>query len=314
MKVNTEILTDYLNELCDEKTKLQVEEWIDDNPKNRSYFKELQFYWQSEGASRQITIDVEKGYKQLAVKRQSRKRSIRINLMRYAAVVAMLIATSLVSYVFLPLSNQMIVENFDESDKYLELPDGTIITLAKGGTLEYNKFFDGKERLVHLKGEAFFDVAKDKSKPFIVTTNYTRTRVVGTSFRIKEGDVNTLIDVKTGIVDFMEASNPSNKVRLVKGEMAEFVDKQKVVLKGSLENDKSLLEISHLEYKNEKLATICKDLSEVFNMNIKLNEERLEQMSLNAKFENQNIDSILETIAYTLDLEIEKYKDYILLK
>ena len=64
----------------------------------------------------------------------------------------------------------------------------------------------------------------------------------------------------------------------------------------------------------EKLVTICNDLNEVFNMNIKLNEERLEQMSLTAKFENQNIDSILETIAYTLDLEIEKYKDYILLK
>jgi len=40
----------------------------------------------------------------------------------------------------------------------------------------------------------------------------------------------------------------------------------------------------------------------------------LQVFSLTAKFENQNLDSILETIAYTLDLEIEKYKDHILLK
>ena len=79
--------------------------------------------------------------------------------------------------------------------------------------------------------------------------------------------------------------------------MAEFVDKQKVVLKGSLDNDKSLLKISILEYKNEELLTICNDLSEVFKMNIKFNEERLEQMSLTAKFEKQNFDGILETIA-----------------
>ncbi len=315
MKVNTEILTDYLNKLCDEKTKLQVEDWINDDPKNRSYFEELQFYWQSECSSKQIIVDVEKGYKQLAKKRQSRKRSFRMNFMRYAAAVAILIATSLVSYLFLtPISNQIIVENSGVIEKQLELPDGSIVILAQGGALEYTKAFVGKERLVHLSGEAFFDVAKDKSKPFIITTSYTKTRVVGTSFRIKEGDLNTLIVVKTGIVDFMEVNKPTNKVRLVKGETAKFIEKQKVVLKESLENDKSLSKISHLKYQNEKLVNICNDLNEVFNTNVRLDSKPLGQLSLTAKFENQNLDSILETIAYTLDLEIEKFKDYILLK
>ncbi len=315
MKVNTEILTDYLNKSCNEKTKLQVEKWIKLDSKNRSYFEELQFYWQRESTSKQITIDVEKGFKQLVNKRQSKKSSFRINLMRYAAAVAILIATSLVSYILVePFSNQIVVENFGTLDKQLELSDGTVIVLAQGGTLEYTKAFDGKERLVHLSGEAFFDVAKDKSKPFIITTSHTKTRVVGTSFRIKEGDLKTSIDVKTGIVEFMELNEPSNKVKLVKGETAKFIEKQKVVLKESFEDDKSLSKISHLEYQDEKLASICNDLNEVFNTNIKLAGNELQVLSLSAKFENQDLDSILETIAYTLDLEIEIFKDYILLK
>ncbi len=315
MKVNTEILTDYLNKLCDEKTNLQVEEWINDHPKNKSYFEELQCYWESECSSKQITIDVEKGYKQLSKKRQSRKRSFRIIFMRYAAAVTILIATSLVSYLFFtPISNQIIVENSGAIDKQLELSDGTIIVLAQGGTLKYSKTFGDKERLIQLSGEAFFDVTKDESKPFVITTSHTKTRVVGTSFRIKEGDLNTMIDVKTGIVDFMEVNKPTNKVRLVKGETAKFIEKQKVVLKESLENDKSLSKISHLKYQNEKLVSICNDLNEVFNTNVRLDSKPLGQLSLTAKFENQNLDSILETIAYTLDLEIEKFKDYILLK
>jgi ferric-dicitrate binding protein FerR (iron transport regulator) len=315
MKVNTEILTDYLNKLCDEKTNLQVEEWLNSNLRNRRYFEELQFYWECENSSKQITIDVEKGYKQLTEKRKSRKKYFKINFIRYAAAVAILIATSLVSYIIVePFSNQILVENFGTQDKQLELPDGTMIVLAQGGTLEYSKTFGDKERLVHLSGEAFFDVAKDKSKPFIITTSFTKTRVVGTSFRIKEGDLKTSIDVKTGIVEFMELNEPANKVRLVKGETAKFIEKQKVMLKESLENNKSLLKISHLEYQHEKLASICNDLNEVFNKNIRLESKSLGQLSLTAKFEDQNLESMLETIAYTLDLEIEKYKDYILLK
>lgn len=67
----------------------------------------------------------------------------------------------------------------------LTLSDGTQIWLNGSSQLEYPVRFTGKERVVTLRGEAYFEVASDSARPFIVKTEHLRTRVLGTSFNIK---------------------------------------------------------------------------------------------------------------------------------
>lgn len=69
-------------------------------------------------------------------------------------------------------------------DYSLVLSDGTRVWLNAETELEYPAQFVGKERVVKLKGEAYFEVARDTEKPFIVQTGDMRTRVLGTSFNI----------------------------------------------------------------------------------------------------------------------------------
>lgn len=316
MKINTEVLTDYLNQQCDEQTKKEVENWINTDAKNKDYFEELKFYWDYESTgSKQADFDSEKGLNAIQSKRANKKQLRIRQLMRYAAVITLLIATSITSLIVMsPDFNNVVIENQALSEKVVKLPDGTEVLLAQGGTLKYSKSFNEKERLIDLFGEAYFDVTKDKSRPFIISTKSTQTKVLGTSFRIIEGNGHTDITVHSGIVEFMEKSNTSNKIKLVKGESAQFFLSNKVLLSKTGNSSRNQFKLKRLEYKNEKLESICKDLNKLFNANIKLENDHIKELSITTTFEDQTFENILQSISFSLDLDIEKKNDHILLK
>lgn len=66
----------------------------------------------------------------------------------------------------------------------INLPDNTKIWLNAGSSLRYPVAFTGKDRRVTLTGEAYFEVAPDKTKPFIVVSDQTEIKVLGTHFNV----------------------------------------------------------------------------------------------------------------------------------
>ena len=81
----------------------------------------------------------------------------------------------------------------------MELADGTRVWLNAESRLRYPVAFTGKERKVEMEGEVYFEVAKNKEKPFIVTVNGVDIRVLGTSFNVsayQEEVVATLVEGK----------------------------------------------------------------------------------------------------------------------
>jgi transmembrane sensor len=68
------------------------------------------------------------------------------------------------------------------------LPDGTHVWLNAGSSLQFPAAFTGKQRNVTLKGEAYFEVAKNKQKPFIVAANNVNVQVLGTHFNVMAYD------------------------------------------------------------------------------------------------------------------------------
>ena len=79
----------------------------------------------------------------------------------------------------------------------IRLPDGTNVWLNAASSLKYPSIFKGNERKVELKGEAYFEVAKNKQMPFRVITNNQTTEVLGTHFNVKgyleEADTKTTL-------------------------------------------------------------------------------------------------------------------------
>lgn len=192
------------------------------------------------------------------------------------------------------------------------LPDGTTITLNKNSSLTYTQKFKGNTRPVTLKGEAFFNVSPDKSKPFIITINDVTVQVVGTSFNVKHKNGKTTVDVETGIV---KVSKNKDQVELKHGEKVIISDPNlkllKSISKGRLYN----------YYRNKELVCdqtplqeLVEALNEIYNVNISIKNPELQEKPITTIFKDQSLDQILEVIQETFVIEIERKNNQILLK
>ncbi|QHV94543.1 FecR family protein [Spirosoma endbachense] len=94
----------------------------------------------------------------------------------------------------------VISENKSEKAVTILLDDGSAITLDTGSSIRYPKNIRYSVRKVELTGSAFFDVARNTEKPFLVIAGETLTKVLGTSFRIKCSRNKVVVAVKTGQV------------------------------------------------------------------------------------------------------------------
>ena len=114
----------------------------------------------------------------------------------------------------------------------LVLPDGTHVWLNNVSTLRYPTSFQGKDRTVELTGEAYFEIARDATKPFFVKVKSETVEVLGTSFNImayeEEGGIQTTLLSGVVRVNAGEAS-----VKLKPDEQARFTGAEGLkVIKG----------------------------------------------------------------------------------
>ena len=137
------------------------------------------------------SIDVMGAYQQAQTQiKTNRRRSMYNQLMRYAAflTIPLLLSSLILGYLYWGAT--------DTEEKYAEvmaatgsviryeLPDHSVVWLNSGSTLRYPTVFKKDNRNVELKGEAYFEVAKDKDKPFIVKTKEQNIEALGTKFNV----------------------------------------------------------------------------------------------------------------------------------
>jgi transmembrane sensor len=107
--------------------------------------------------------------------------------------------------------NMLSFRNDKNEPQTYPLSDGSVIILQPKGEIWFPETFNGTKREVHLKGEAFFNVRRDTSRPFLVYTGEVITKVLGTSFTIQAYDSvkQITVAVKTGKVSVQ--ANPESK-------------------------------------------------------------------------------------------------------
>ena len=170
--------------------------------------------------------------------------------------------------------NQMIVPYGKRS--YLLLSDGTQVWINSGSRLVYAPQFTGDTREVFLEGEAYFEVAKDASKPFYVRTDAFTINVLGTKFNVKaykddmeyttvlvEGKVSMRVQDQFFSKDVILA--PNQKLTLMKGQ-SDF-QRSNVDETGLYTN----WIYGYLEFKNANLSDVLKSIQRYYNIDIELN-------------------------------------------
>ena len=112
------------------------------------------------------------------------------------------------------------VSTHNGSKTHLVLPDGTRIWLNAGSRLTYDKNYGATQREVNLTGEAFFDVAHNADKPFLIHTARIDIKVLGTSFDVKSysTDKTTEATLIRGSIEVSIKDRPSEKIILKPNE------------------------------------------------------------------------------------------------
>jgi len=186
------------------------------------------------------------------------------------------------------------------------LPDGTTVQLNSGTTLNYSANFNSGKRVVTLEGEAFFDVAKDPSHPFLVKTKTLDFEVYGTSFNIQaypdEHVLNaTLVDGSLGVF----SKNGDDVSTLEPRENLMYNNQTKAMeIKRVNTNMYTSWKQGLITFWNESLSAIALKLERWYNVEIIIqNKDLANELYIGTIMKNKPIDQILEVFRVTSSLK-----------
>lgn len=182
--------------------------------------------------------------------------------------------------------------NTEGTSKMVRLPDGSKVSLFKGATLYYPKVFAGAQRKVYLKGDGLFEVAPDKSHPFLVYSNHIITRVVGTSFVIRQDRQGSVeVAVLTGVVKVrknVEAGAPTGEVTLTPNKKVTFLPQSQTLITGLVEQPVIVddhikaIDEAQFNFRDTALADIASLLEKAYGVDIELSNAKLKNCSITA--------------------------------
>jgi transmembrane sensor len=319
-----DLLAKYLADETDTHESDTISEWIIASEDNQKTFDHSKIIW--EGAKNQQKVDVDAAWAKLNITKkkeiehidsQEIKPIVKLNwvsnFLKIAAVLVVLFGLWFVAAKqFTTPQNDVL--SFKSGNQSVEkiLPDGTKILLSKNSVITYPKTFEGDTREINLTGEGFFDVHHDSAHPFIIHTQGTDVRVLGTSFNVRAYNAQVQVLVKTGRVQF---SKNNAKVILTKGQKGEILSNIDTIIKSEIAEVETDVKdkLNSFVFNKMSLSDVAENLSKQFGKEIKFSQDKIKNCKLTATFENENLENIIAVIAETFSLKIDNQADTILL-
>ncbi|MBL7699612.1 MAG: FecR domain-containing protein [Chitinophagaceae bacterium] len=315
--MSDDLLVSYLLNEADADARSMVEEWIIETAENRRYFEHFKLIWEtSQEILTPTGVDENAAWQrfQERIQKPPQKGFVRsMSRFRVAATVMICVGLAALSYFLLQnTANKPVIVAANEAVVNRELPDGSVITLNKNSTAQYDNKFQGKQRKVQLHGEAFFKVTPNKSKPFVVEVKSVKVTVVGTAFNIRETDSSTDVMVESGIVKVESGNqemllNPGEKISVNKKSEPLIVQKT---------NDKlyNFYVTKQFVCDNTPLWKLVQTLNEAYNANIEIADPQIAKLPLTTTFRNESLENILRVVSETFNLTVEHQGNKTILK
>ncbi len=214
------------------------------------------------------------------------------------------------------------------SKTQIQLPDGSTVWLNASSSITYDKNFGKSIREVNLSGEAFFDVTKDSSHPFIIHTNVIDIKVLGTAFNVRSypGDANTETSLIRGKVEVTVKNRSNEKVYLEPNEKLIVANNNVTVNKSTIAqtpvksaSEKPIYSVQHLTYypvdstiietswvdnklifqENETFGEVALKMERWYGVKINFSDEEVSQIRLFGSFTNETVSQALDALRET---------------
>lgn len=216
--------------------------------------------------------------------------------------------------------NEIVTKRGSKSS--IKLPDGTTVRLNTDSRLTYISFAAGKTREVTLVGEAYFDVAHDSSRPFIIHTGKINIKVLGTSFNVRNYPQDKELETSLikGKIEVSLESRPEDIIILKPTEkliIAKEEDELSVATKVSNSSDNKVVLTSitymrqdslvaetswlndKLVFVNQPLEKIALELERKYAINITFKDDKVKKYRYTGVFENVSLEKVFELIKYS---------------
>lgn len=192
----------------------------------------------------------------------------------------------------------------------IKLSDGTLVWLNSGTSFKFPQQFGtaSKTREVEVIGEAYFEVAKNKQKPFIVSTSTVNIKVVGTHFNVSSyaNDIKSKTTLMEGEVYVYKGSQKINPLKLRPNQQAVFQKDNKSIERNNVKASdfnswiKNILLVDDLSFLELK-----KKLERRYNVTIINEIENLWDNRYRGEFQDESLTEILKTIALSSHFDFE---------
>jgi transmembrane sensor len=223
-----------------------------------------------------------------------------------------------------PVAENTISTNLGSKSK-IQLPDGTQVWLNADSRLTYNESFHGPLREVHLTGEAYFDVAKDKEHPFIIHTAAIDLKVLGTAFNVRSyaNEKQTEATLIHGSLEITLHNSPDKKIILKPNEKLiirnnQFIAAHDKVVASTNEEDATMMVLSRIHFQkedstaneilwtknklvfdDENLENVALKIERWYDVSVIITDEKLKQTHYSAVFEDESLQEVMEALRLT---------------
>ena len=312
--------------------------WLNNNPERREMFliaKEvvqgMQFKeFDATGEIKDRVLDSilkNHGIKYKAKDRKALRVPVKL-LVRIAAVVVLAACIYVISRyedsrpIPTPVVESLTQKNNPAGRKsQVFLPDGSIVWLNSASSLEYVTNFTRDKRIVKLKGEAYFDVVKDPSRPFIVESTGMSIRALGTAFNVKafEEDQDVKVVLVEGRVRIEHPADQDTALAttfLDPGEYLLFNKLDQNTTKGKANVDATMAwKNGVIHFERASLSEVIAKLERWYGVHFEIeNESNKGPWDYSAEFDNQSLESVLKSLGFTKNFKYEMHKDTVTIK
>lgn len=194
----------------------------------------------------------------------------------------------------------------ESSIKKVSLEDGSVVTLLPGAELIVDKSFPSDTRIVELKGNAIFSVAKSKTHPFIVNANGFSTKVLGTVFKISQSGTNKAVDLYEGKVAVSYAGVPVSYLRPNQVWTNFGIARTASVYTKNTDSQsgRGRTTIESLSFNEVPFGEIIEVVKKHYGINI-LYPVQIGTKKISAELKG-NIDENIEVLAFAVGMEVQK--------
>lgn len=304
-----------LNKKASAQEQEELQNWLDQDPQHQQQFQEQKLIWELTAPVGEQEVDKKAAWKKVSARlplqhRKSNHISFFPVAVRIAASIVLLAGIGWL------ISTQLFsgfgMKEVTAESEVLEilLPDSSKVWLNTGSKLVYDPDFEGKERQVKLEGEAFFEIAHNPERPFIVTTAQSRTRVLGTAFSLRayEGEETTELAVATGKVAF-KSTEKQDSLIVTSGFEATLIRESGHMLKSKAINENAWAwKTGVLSFSDQPLGEVIQDLERTYGMEFRLSPPGLADCRFTGTFRNAPPEEVIEVLTSALQLEVKKEK------